>query len=81
MASTELVIGVQVELEVGEKTADWLKSLGWKAPIEEERLGEAQHMYLELLKEIGPPNDRLLRMLELLGIDTEELLRDAASDS
>jgi uroporphyrinogen-III synthase len=77
----ELVIGVQVELEVGEKTADWLKSLGWKAPIEEERLGEAQLLYLELLKEIGSPNDRLLRLLELLGVNTEELLCYAATDS
>lgn len=32
MASAELRVGVQVELEVGENTATWLESLGWIRP-------------------------------------------------
>lgn len=32
MASTELRVGVKVELEVGDNTAAWLESLGWIRP-------------------------------------------------
>lgn len=32
MATSELRIGVQVDLEVGERTAEWLESMGWIRP-------------------------------------------------
>lgn len=43
MATSELRVGVKVELEVGERTAEWLESMGWirpDAPSEESVLTE-----------------------------------------
>ncbi len=61
-SSAELKVGVKVELEVGERTAEWLESMGWirpDAPSEESVVSE-----LDDVEEDFDP-----RPLDLVGVD------------
>ncbi|QYW07553.1 hypothetical protein SEA_LIZZ_6 [Streptomyces phage Lizz] len=75
MADAQLTVGVQVALSVDESTAVWLESQGWTRPPTGDK-GAAQRLYMQLLSELDPPNDRLLKLLEYFGVDMSAFLEE-----
>jgi hypothetical protein len=66
-SSAELRVGVKVELEVGERTAEWLESMGWirpDAPSEESVLTELEDVAV-LEDEYDPRPVELVQASEL----------------